>query len=142
MHILSEGRKDFLDFLRNLTPQAILLSMSFLTFQKMVYEELYTQRNIFLLAIATIFTLTWLAATYCSITLFLENSIRLPELDRGKPEGTIDFLRKLIKNIIICWKFRKTIFLEILIIFIIIETSVVITMYNAIQITANLLRHA
>lgn len=141
MHILSEGRKDFLDFLRNLTPQTIILSMSILAFQKInINEQLYTAENLNRILLGTICGLIWLTAAYCNITLFLENSIRTPELDKDKKHTWKDDLKRFERNIRTCWTLKKSVFLEVAVTIIIIEFSTIIIIFNAIKIAAGFLR--
>lgn len=141
MHILKDGRKDFLDFLRNLTPQTIILSMSVLAFQKIdINEQLYAAANLNRILVGTICGLIWITAAYCNITLFLENSIKPPELEKDKKDGWKEDLKRFGRNIKTCWELKKSVFSEVLVTIIVIEFSTIIIILNAIKIAAGFLK--
>ena len=67
--ILNEGRKAFLDYLKNITPQTVLLSMSLLSAYK---NTLLPQNKAGLIFLSAAFFFTFAAACYANITLFYQ----------------------------------------------------------------------
>ncbi len=68
--ILNEGREPFLNYLRNITPQAILLSFALLaTYKSTIRPQHHTGLMVFALLFFSIFA----AASYANITLFYKN---------------------------------------------------------------------
>lgn len=68
--ILNEGRKAFLDYLRNITPQTVLLSMSLLSYYKITQLP---QNKAGLIFLSLAFFFTFAAACYANITLFYQD---------------------------------------------------------------------
>lgn len=68
--ILNSGRKAFLDYLRNLAPQIVLLSFSLLAAYK---SEHNPQHEDALMVIALLFLAAFAAACYANITLFYQD---------------------------------------------------------------------
>ncbi len=67
--ILNEGRTPFLDYLRNLTPQTILLSMSLFSAYKSTQLP-HNETGLMFLGVSFFFTFA--AACYANITLFYQ----------------------------------------------------------------------
>ena len=72
MHLLKNGRAAFLDYLRNLTPQALLFTMAVLASNRLeptcCYWENTGQTALFLF-----FMLIGFAAVWASASVFIEN---------------------------------------------------------------------
>lgn|GEM_PF-1621136 len=77
MFILNEGRKDFLDFLRNITPQIIFFSLALIQavkFQPLTCCDL-TKAGIVGTSTMLIFFGIWAISTWASCSLFLEKLV-------------------------------------------------------------------
>ncbi|HMW49368.1 MAG TPA: hypothetical protein PKD17_10300 [Cellvibrionaceae bacterium] len=68
--ILNNGRKAFLDYLRNLAPQTVLLSFSLLAAYKSAHDP---QHEDALMVIGLLFLAAFFAACYANITLFYKD---------------------------------------------------------------------
>lgn len=71
--ILNEGRKAFLDYLRNIAPQAILLSFSLFSTYK---SSLLPQHETGLIFLALSFLATFAAAWYANISMFYQECFK------------------------------------------------------------------
>lgn len=83
--ILNDGRKAFLDYLRNIAPQAILLSFSLFAIYKSTRDPQHETGLIFL---ALLFFAAFSAACYANISLFYKDCFKDSFLDDFKKYNT------------------------------------------------------
>jgi hypothetical protein len=143
MYILKEGRKSFLEFLRNLTPQVmiftiVLLVSAKLDLQKFDHSNL-KQSSIFFLLLAI-----WLCAVIANTKEFLGGArVNFKPIDDKSKE----LLRQGYKNIAwqlrICkyiWQEHKTLFIELFLVLAVAELGVVAVLITSIKSAERMLR--
>lgn len=143
MHIFKDGRVPFLEFLRNLTPQALVLSFALVAGNKLqptcCYLENAKQSGIFVC-----FLVIWGIAAWANSSLFIEKY-----LVSAKPIGRasrllIKFgvkglanLRAVLKY---AWRNERLIFVESIVVFAVVELGLVVVVLSAIGSAAALLK--
>lgn len=75
IQVLNNGKGHYLDFLRNLTPQALLLSFVFVAGSKLTFSA-FDCSNWFQTAVFYVLLLGFLAAAYANISNFREKCFR------------------------------------------------------------------
>lgn len=129
MIIFNEGRKPFLDFLRNLTPQVILASSAILLGVRLDFErwDLSNFGNTIAFYACIAF---FGVASYASMTLYMEETFRsLQRYERvARVVGRRDkrVLRALAITARVVWRHDKSVIIEVCIAFIAVYTGFVI----------------
>lgn len=143
MHILKDGRGPFLEFLRNLTPQAVLLSFALVTGYKLqptcCHPENAKQTAIFFCFLAI-----WLAAAWGNSSLFIEKYlISVKRIDRASKLlirlGVTGF-RNLGALLAYAWRKQRTVFVEAVVVFVVVEFGLVVVAMSAISSATALLK--
>ena len=143
MHVFKGGRTAFLEFLRNLTPQVLLLSMAVIAGNRLelscCYLENWKQTAIFLC-----FSAVGIAAVWANSSLFVENYlISTKRIDRASRR----FLRsgvtgwrhfKVLGKY--AWRKQRGFFVEAIVVSIIVEFALVAVIWSALGSGAALLR--
>jgi hypothetical protein len=136
MHILKDGRSAYLEFLRNLTPQIVILSLALVAGHRLqptcCYPENAKQTFIFLFILAT-----WILALWANSSLFIKNYLVAAEkIDRASRllirAGVRDW-RNLHLLFCFAWRNERAIFWEVIIVFTIILFGLVIVGTSAIS---------
>jgi hypothetical protein len=138
MHILKDGRRAFLEFLRNLTPQAVVLALVFISILKL--EEGKGSIPVLMLY-AIIFT----AAFYANASLFIEDAVKSykpinNELSQLRGQGITNW-RLTWRLIKFTWKNQKMFFVELLSIIVIVESGFAFVFITGITSADNFLQH-
>jgi hypothetical protein len=135
MHIFNEGRAPFLEFLRNLTPQAVLLSFAIVAGHKLrptcCYPENAEQSLIFLC-----FLSIWFAAVWANSSLFIEKYlVSVKRIDRAAKllvrKGVTGF-RNLGALLIYALRKQRMVFVEAVVVFVVVEFGLVAVAISAI----------
>lgn len=139
MQIFKSGRAPYLDFLRNLTPQAVILSVALIAGRNLeatcCYPENFKQTIIFLC-----FLCMWIAAVWANSSIFIEKYlVSVERLNRAAKT-----LRKLgfkgfsnFKGVAIhSWRNERMIFVEALVVFAIVEFGLVTVVFSAVSTAA------
>ncbi len=138
MHILKEGRRAFLEFLRNLTPQTIILALVFVSILRFAEGK----GSIFVLALyATIF----FAAFYANASLFIEDAVKSykpihDESSRLK-SSAITGWRYSFSLIKFTWKNQKKFFIELISVIAIVEGGFTFVFIMAMKSAESFVKH-
>ncbi|MEF2266842.1 hypothetical protein V3C40_08610 [Janthinobacterium sp. LS2A] len=135
MFILKDGRAFFLEFLRNLTPQILLLSLAFLLGGKLDFAK-FDFNNLTSTLAFFFFLLLFGLAAYVNISLYMEKFYPIKRFNRGvRLIGARSGVNKLNINLIY---FRKNglVFLEGMFVMLTIECTLAGVFVSAIA-TAN-----
>ena len=134
MYIANQGRAAFLEFLRNLTPQVMILAMAFLIARRLDFNRFdlhYIGPSLLFFA----FVFIWLFAIYANSTLFIENvlknfdgiKIKYEQLKSTDTKKS-GFVWELLKH---SFKHEKLFFCEVFVTLIIVEVCVSTTFIMA-----------
>ena len=144
MHLFKGGRAPLLDFLRNLTPQAVLLSFVLVIGSKLeptcCFPENASNTIIFLSFLAIL-----LAAIWSNSSLFVENYlISVKRIERASKllkrlgvTGIIN-LWAILKY---AWRFQRIVFVEVVVVFIVLEFGIVTVLISALNAATTLLKN-
>lgn len=135
MHIFNEGRAPFLEFLRNLTPQAFILTFALIAGYRLeptcCYPENTKQTAIFLY-----FLSIWLVAVWANSSLFIEKYlVSVKKINRASRllirTGVVGLrnLKALLKH---TWRKQRSVFFEAIIVFFVVEFGFVVVILAAI----------
>lgn len=135
MFILKEGRSAFLEFLRNLTPQILLLSLCFFMGEKLNFSKI-DFNNFPATFIFLFFLFLAILAGWANASIFMEKFVPLLRIRRamgliGKKDG-----RKRARMRVIYASQKKMVFLEGILIITIVEFGLAGVFISAIA-TAN-----
>lgn len=143
MYILREGRTAFLDFLRNLSPQVLLLTIAAISSHKLTFTCCYAS-NAKLTFLAICFYFVWGAAVWANTSLFIKNCLvpakTFDDESRMLAYAGVRGWRNTRAVLVFAWKNERSIFLEILIIAVVVEIALVMVMLTAIASANNLLK--
>ena len=133
-----ESRKAFLEFLRNLTPQILFLTLAFIFGTKLDLTKLEISiqgvKNVapFAMCLGVFF-----GATIANMGLFIDTAITSsPSLDKQVEDikkQDIKALRRTWNLICAAWKYNKPAFLQLLLVLVIAETALAAVLIVAIQ---------
>ena len=146
MKILSEGRGPFLEFLRNLTPQVLLLAFALTIWVRLDFTSFDLSNWATTLAFYVCIT-TFVLAVIANMTQFLESYASLafrPIADRmirikaitQDPRKRQRFLRKCLAH------YKWSVVLHVAIIFLVIETGVITAVWIGTRQAIQLLKAA
>lgn len=143
MHIFKEGRAPFLEFLRNLTPQALLLSFAMVAGYRLELTCCYPENtqqtlvSIFLLAI-------WLTAVWANSSLFIEKYLvavdRIHPISRLLIRRGVTGLRHLCALLCYAWRKERMVFVEAIVVFLVVELGLSAQVMYAIGSAVGLLK--
>lgn len=143
MQILTEGRSAFLEFLRNLTPQALILAFALKLGEPLTATCCYSE-NITQTALFIILFCAWVAAVWENSSLFVEKCLfSAPSINeeakRLKDSGLIGnkHFYALLKYAI---KKKPTIFLETFVVFLFVEAALTFVVVLAIDTASKFIR--
>jgi hypothetical protein len=135
MHLLNDGRAAFLEFLRNLTPQAVILSIAIVSGMKLDFTRINLANTgptlIFWLLVAI-----WGMAAWANNSLFLEKSlISVRPISRASRLFSLQGLtgiRLTGANLAYSWRNKRIIFIELVVLMVIVEFGLVVVAVSAI----------
>lgn len=135
MHLLNDGRAAFLEFLRNLTPQAVILSIAIVSGMKLDFTRINLANTgptlIFWLLVAI-----WGMAAWANNSLFLEKSlISVRPISRASRLFSLQGLtgiRLTAANLAYSWRNKRIIFIELVVLMVIVEFGLVVVAVSAI----------
>lgn len=134
MYLVKEGRKDFLEFLRNLTPQVMIFSLVVISGVQLDFSTIDFSRT-GLTIIFWILVLLFLTAFWANTSLFIDRAVESrPSVKRafGLLSRKVRSFRLLRAKIVYAWRKNRIIFLEAVIIATIVEFSlVIVVLYGA-----------
>jgi len=134
MHLFKESREPFLGFLRNLTPQALILSCALVAGYK-IRPPYCCLENVMPIVIFFCLLILWFAATLANLLFFIESSYQLKRLNRASKLlvglGITGFghFRALLSYSL---RKQRMIFVEVPIAFIVVLFGLVVSMISAI----------
>lgn len=136
MFLLNGGRAPLLDFLRNLTPQAVLLSFVFVAGSRLDFGT-WDISNAPATLIFYSLLATCVMAAWANCTLFIEKSVVTSErierglrlLDRRKPTN----LKRSRAASILTWRYKKLFYIELIVLVLILEVGLTIVFVTAIS---------
>lgn len=134
MYILSEGRKDYLDFLRNLTPQGILLAFTAVAKMRLSPTWYYLDNlpaSIMLVTFFAMFLMSVWANTSLFMESFLNSNILLKTNSAELKEQGYKGFKYLWMRLAFAFKNEKLVLFEAVILYVIIEFSFVVTVLGA-----------
>jgi hypothetical protein len=143
MHIFKEGRSPFLEFLRNLTPQAVLLSFALVAGYELqptcCYSENAKQTSIFF-----VFLAIWLVAVWANSSLFIEKYlVSVKRIDRASKllfRFRVTGLRNLGALLNYAWRKQRMVFVEAVVVFVVLEFGLAAVGASAISSATALLK--
>lgn len=142
MHLLKEGRAAFLEFLRNLTPQALILSIAIISGMKLDFTRLNFSNTGPTLTFLSLI-LIWAMAAWSNSSLFLEKSlVTVKPINRASrlfARQGLTSLRLMRANLSYSWRNQKFIFIELVVLMTIIELGLVVVIITAISSASSLL---
>ena len=140
MFILGAGRKAFLEFLRNLTPQILFFSLGFVGGSKLVIPS-FDLSNAGQTIICFVFLGIAVCAAWANGSLFLSESITALNLRSGLPtlDRSAGPIRLVRTNAQFIWSKRWSI-LEVIIVLVIVEFGFVVVTFSAISAASSFLK--
>lgn len=147
LHILNGGREAYQNFLRNLTPQVLLLSSAFLLWTKLDFKRFdldnWQATSAFFILFAAFVGAAWINSSnfYINFTARFENwQLKLgKKLDR---HGITGWRRRSAARLYAVWKKKLVELIEILVVNVFLQTVIAIVVAQAMLSVAAILRVA
>lgn len=143
MYILKEGRAAFLEFLRNLSPQVLLLTIAAISSHNLTFTCCYAA-NAKLTFLAICFYVVWGAAVWANTSLFIKNCLApaktFDDESRRLVYAGVRGWRNMRAVLVFAWQNERWIFLQILVIAVVVEIALVMVMLTAIGSANSLLK--
>ncbi|MGJ7531258.1 hypothetical protein [Variovorax sp. GB1P17] len=135
MYILKDGRAAFLEFLRNLSPQVLLLTIAAISSHRLTFTCCYVS-NIKATLLAICFYAVWGAAVWANATMFIKNSLvpakKFDDESRLLAYAGVRGWRNMRTVLAFAWRSDPWVFVEILSIAVVVEVAMVVVMLMAI----------
>lgn len=135
MQILKEGRSAYLEFLRNLTPQALLLSFALVAGRDLQPSCCYPE-NFKRTAVFFCFLFIWAMAVWANSSIFIEKYLvsvdRINRASRLLIRKGVKGLKGLRALLLFSWRSERSIFWEAVIVFLVVEFGLVVVVMAAI----------
>ncbi len=135
MYLLNEGRAAFLEFLRNLTPQALILSIAIIAGMRLDFTKVNFE-NAGPTFIFWVLIMIWGMAAWSNSSLFLEKSLvsvkPVSRASRLFARRGLRGLRLTGTNLIYSWRNQRIIFAELVVLIIVIEFGLVVVAISGI----------
>lgn len=133
-----EGRKALLEFLRNLTPQILFMSLAFILGAKLDLSHFeFSLKGLQQAAPFVMCVLVVLGAMMANVTLFIDSAINSNESLDSEAERIkamkLKALPRTLQLILAAWKFKKLAFLEVVLALVIAEAAILAVFLLAIQ---------
>ena len=148
MYILGQGRAAFLEFLRNLTTQAVLLAFILVAGRRLDFRHADLSNFWPTFGFFAIVAIWWMAA-YANVTLFMERSLvqthRVNRARRLLRARGLSSWRITLHAVYFSWRDHKFFFVEVVAVTVIIEVGLAISaasgVTTAATIVSNLAKH-
>jgi hypothetical protein len=136
LELLNGGRRAYLEFIRNLTPQAVLCSFVLLLGSKLGFH--YEPDNTILTFLFIIILGAFVVAVHANSTLFYENGFSNWKRWLSKTDGLLKIRRvslgrRIIAKLIAIWRNRLIEFLEVTVALYFVQVALVIVIFFAMQ---------
>lgn len=142
MHILNDGRAAFLEFLRNLTPQAVILSIAIVSGIKLDFTKI-DFKNIGPTLIFWMLIAIWGMAAWANNSLFLEKSlVSVKPINRASrlfSRKGLTGIRLTCANLTYSWRNKRIVFIELVVLMLIVEFGLVVVAISAILSASSIL---
>lgn len=142
MHILNDGRAAFLEFLRNLTPQAVILSIAIVSGMKLDFTKI-DFKNIGPTLIFWMLIAIWGMAAWANNSLFLEKSlVSVKPINRASrlfSRKGLAGIRLTCANLTYSWRNKRIVFMELVVLMLIVEFGLVVVAISAILSASSIL---
>lgn len=132
MHLFKDGRAPFLEFLRNLTPQALILSIAILSGHDLQWSCCHVE-NTWETILSAVFFMIWVAAVWANSSLFVQRYLisveRIDRVSKRLGQRKVTGFRHLQMLLTYAWRYRRVVFLELVFVGAVLEigmTAVVI----------------
>lgn len=139
MNLMKDGRKHFLEYLRNLTPQALILSFVILLGTKVEFNNVTYEKTV-LIGMLLVFIAIWSLSTYANASLFFEQALgenkiinKYSSRIRATKIKSPYIVYLLVKH---AWKQSKLYFVEVAFIITVLQGGVILVSYSAINAAA------
>lgn len=146
MFFFNEGRRPLLDFLRNITPQTLVIALTIVMGNRLdftVWDWSNLQATVFFYALA----ITALLAFAANLTLFIDASVTeamekgglKTELDKlvGQTKGVFGQTRA---SLTLAWSHRKMFFVELVIIMAVLQVGAVAAAVTGIMAATSMMK--
>lgn len=135
MHILKDGRVPYLEFLRNLTPQTVVLSFALVAGDRLqptcCHPENMKETLIFLC-----FLTIWGLAAWANSSTFIEKYLvateRINRASRLLIRSGTKGWRNMYALLFFAWRNERAVFWEVIIVFVVVEFGLVVVVMSAI----------
>jgi hypothetical protein len=136
MQIFKNGRDAYLDFLRNLTPQAVIFSIALISGYGLEPTCCYPE-NLMKTMVFFVFLSMGMAAVWVNSSRFIEKYLVsadiLNKVARRLQKNGVKGFRNLRGVLKYSWRKERIIFVEVVVVFVIIEFGLVIVIFSAIN---------
>jgi len=136
MHIFKDGRAPFLEFLRNLTPQAVVLSFALIAGHRLQLS-CCDPGNVKLTLLWVCFSLIWFVSVWANSSLFIEKYLvsvkRIDDEAKRLSNGGVKGFRNLRALLTFAWRHERLIFLEAVFVFAVVEFGLVVVSLSGIS---------
>lgn len=116
MHLFKEGRAPFLEFLRNLTPQALILSIAMLSGHNLQWSCCHVE-NTWETILSAVFFMIWVAAVWANSSLFVQRYLisveRIDRVSKRLGQRKVTGFRHLQMLLTYAWRYRRVVFFGI-----------------------------
>jgi len=137
MHILNEGRGSYLEFLRNLGPQVLIMVVAIISGVNYIPTCCYPENFWATFFIVCIWT-TWTLAVIANVANFITNFTDSVVEFKDAHETTGITVWERIK---LLWSKRKSFFFELILVFLVAEVGMVAVVFTGISTAAGLLNN-
>ncbi|MDI1238647.1 MAG: hypothetical protein PSV26_14290 [Polaromonas sp.] len=144
MYILGPGRAAFLEFLRNLTPMILLVSISLLAWVQLDFSRIDLS-NWLLTAAFYVCALTAALSMWANVSAFMDNGFISPlDLTRARQRlrlrGHSD-IKVLGGMVALTWRIKRTVFLEAFFGLLVIYAGLFVAVMSAVNAAATAFRN-
>lgn len=112
MHLFKEGRAPFLEFLRNLTPQALILSIAMLSGHNLQWSCCHVE-NTWETILSAVFFMIWVAAVWANSSLFVQRYLisveRIDRVSKRLGQRKVTGFRHLQMLLTYAWRYRRVV---------------------------------
>jgi len=135
LQIFNDGRAGYLEFLRNLTPQAVIFSLVLIVGSKLDFTTLDFS-NTPQTAVLGALLFMWGYSVWANSTIFMEKIlVTAPQMRRAARLIKLKAERNhklFCMNILFAWRIQRLLFLEIIILMVIVEFGLIMACVTAI----------
>lgn len=133
MYLTGRGRKPFLEFLRNLTPQAVMLSISLVAFLKLREFGVHFDNSTFARVFTGVFCFAMFAiAAYANASCLLEDAFKIEEIRKPEKLTVRQQFKSIADKVLKAWRSSRFLFVEIFVMTLVVEFGLIVVLYMAI----------